>query len=62
MTMSEENEPKHKCIICSKPVNCDGYIGTKKGISVSFCEEHAKDCTGNCEKCSHSKLCSVCGK
>jgi len=46
-----------KCIICGKPVSENGFIGTIKDISVSFCEEHAKDCKTSCDVCVHAETC-----
>ncbi len=47
------------CIICGKQVGENGFIGTIKDISVTFCEEHARDCQSSCESCVHSSRCPV---
>ena len=50
----------HRCIICNRAIGPDGFIGTIKDMSVSFCREHAESCKRECEKCVHSVKCPVC--
>jgi hypothetical protein len=54
-------EANRRCIICSGPVGNDGFIGAIKGMSVSFCKEHAGSCRQNCDTCVHAGICPAAG-
>ncbi len=52
----------YRCIICSRPIGSGGYVGTKNGMSVVFCRQHSESCSKNCDSCTQSSICPVCGK